>query len=459
MSSIDNEIGSQHSPLWVDEDDVEASSTDPFLNNRIGGVRLFNRAQELDLDSTSAKKNHERLREKYKITSIIGNNPKWAREKRKRDYSNHGSESDEELCTEALQKMTRSTGNYIAKSNFLQKKNLTNTLLKDITIGHALKGQIRALKFHPLTPILITASHEKISLFKICDDGLNLSKGNLFLQDVEFPKLHIDSVNFFNDGLSLLINTFNFNRKNSCFSYDLVEGKKTSLKHPIAIRESCVSKVKLSSDGIFIAYMTDVSDVYVYVLKTLEHLKTFRSNDKMIDFCFCPTRNNTLFGFAENGTIYIWNINQHSNQCYFNDEGCVRATCLSASANGQFIACGSNTGIVNVYETSAKLFLNCDQTRDTSPSYTLTNLTTSVSFVRFSADAQLMVFGSDVKHMAAKMLHSASGTVYQNFPSKHEMFSRDKLKCAAFSPKNAFFAFGTSSGKCRLYRLPHFDMY
>ena len=61
--------------------------------------------------------------------------------------------------------------------------------------------------------------------------------------------------------------------------------------------------------------------------------------------------------------------------------------------------------------------------------------------------------------MAGKILHTVSGSVYQDFPTKQEMLSRDKLNSSCFSPKNAFFAFGTTSGKCRLYRFPYFDNY
>lgn len=56
-------------------------------------------------------------------------------------------------------------------------------------------------------------------------------------------------------------------------------------------------------------------------------------------------------------------------------------------------------------------------------------------------------------------MNCQSGSIYQNFPSRQEIFLREKLKCSAFSPNSAFLAYGTERGKCLLYRLNHFGKY
>lgn len=61
--------------------------------------------------------------------------------------------------------------------------------------------------------------------------------------------------------------------------------------------------------------------------------------------------------------------------------------------------------------------------------------------------------------MAGRLLHCRSGTVFQNFPQRRDMFSKDYLKCAAFSPNNGFFAFGAKNGSCKLFRLNYFQKY
>ena len=61
--------------------------------------------------------------------------------------------------------------------------------------------------------------------------------------------------------------------------------------------------------------------------------------------------------------------------------------------------------------------------------------------------------------MSARILQTRSGTVFQNFPAKQEMFERDQITCADFSPHSGFLAFGTEAGTTRIYRLNHFDKY
>ena len=90
----------------------------------------------------------------------------------------------------------------------------------------------------------------------------------------------------------------------------------------------------------------------------------------------------------------------------------MQATCAAVSPNGQFIACGSNTGIVNVYEmhsafgkskkeegvsVSGEPTWSGGAGESPKPLYSLPNLTTSALFLRFNPDAQMMAFGSSVK--------------------------------------------------------------
>lgn len=61
--------------------------------------------------------------------------------------------------------------------------------------------------------------------------------------------------------------------------------------------------------------------------------------------------------------------------------------------------------------------------------------------------------------MSARILHTRSGTVFQNFPAEQEMLERDQITCADFSPRSGFVVFGTQNGGTRMYRLNHFDKY
>jgi len=59
----------------------------------------------------------------------------------------------------------------------------------------------------------------------------------------------------------------------------------------------------------------------------------------------------TLF-IADGGEIYLWDLRQ-SRSCLrrFIDEGCVKGTSLAVSPDGARLAAGSDSGVVNLYDT------------------------------------------------------------------------------------------------------------
>ena len=71
-----------------------------------------------------------------------------------------------------------------------------------------------------------------------------------------------------------------------------------------------------------------------------------------------------------------------SRQCIhrFTDEGCVVGRRVGVSPNGQFVACGSESGIVNIYERSEVMM-----TEVPKPLRTVMNLTTAVDHLQFNA--------------------------------------------------------------------------
>ena len=71
---------------------------------------------------------------------------------------------------------------------------------------------MKAIKFHPSKEVLITGSDRgKLSLFELCreDSSLEMKKGDFFLQDVKFDAFFLDSMEFFNEGRSLLVHASN----------------------------------------------------------------------------------------------------------------------------------------------------------------------------------------------------------------------------------------------------------
>ena len=53
----------------------------------------------------------------------------------------------------------------------------------------------------------------------------------------------------------------------------------------------------------------------------------------------------------EHGEVYIWDMQSRRCVNKFVDDGCILGTALAVSSSQQFLACGSSSGVVNVYST------------------------------------------------------------------------------------------------------------
>ena len=80
------------------------------------------------------------------------------------------------------------------------------------------------------------------------------------------------------------------------------------------------------------------------------------------------------------GEVYVWEMS--SRQCLhrFTDDGCVVGKRVGVSPDNQFVACGSESGVVNVYERS-----ECMKREKPRPIRAVMNLTTTVDHLQFNS--------------------------------------------------------------------------
>jgi U3 small nucleolar RNA-associated protein 18 len=57
-----------------------------------------------------------------------------------------------------------------------------------------------------------------------------------------------------------------------------------------------------------------------------------------------------MLSSGSDGQVYVWDLRTWRCRHVFTDDGCVNATSIAASADGSYIACGSDSGVVNVYD-------------------------------------------------------------------------------------------------------------
>ena len=97
------------------------------------------------------------------------------------------------------------------------------------------------------------------------------------------------------------------------------------------------------------------------------------------------------------GEIYTWDINRRVCVDKYRDHGTVSSTSIATSQN--FLATGSNAGVVNVYRHS-----NASPGTPRQPEKTIMNLVTPISSVEFNRQQEILVMASNEKNNAIKLV-------------------------------------------------------
>lgn len=187
---------------------------------------------------------------------------------------------------------------------------------------------------------------------------------------------------------------------------------------------------------------------------------------------------------GKNGEVSEYSVAERRVMCRWWDEGAVGTTVIATGGNGtetRWVALGSSSGIVNIYDRRTKEFTailnddfppNITTTTNTplnptttdplpqqtshrpSPTKTLSHLTTPISHLVFSPDAQLLVMSSRWKKNALRLVHLPSCTVYRNWPTERTGLGR--VSAVAFSEGgggSGWLAVGSESGRVGLWEI------
>ncbi|VBB30344.1 unnamed protein product [Acanthocheilonema viteae] len=376
-------------PVWQDEDDeVEEAVVDVPLHRKKMHIR---KATDALNQKITPKEYEGRLRQLFYHSS--GAAPAWAQSSFCESKKLQHVECDDDELDDALREVTAFAGKCVASSKSLPKGVISVKRLNNIIRGHRFgKKPMRVLQFHPTRKVLMCGGENGlISLFEV---GLPETE-EAFLQNIRFKAFPITSASFTADGSKIIVG----------------------------------SKKKSS-----------------------EYIGVLTAPTKIASVQFSPNDSSTIFALGENGQVFIWNIRKSTEQQTFYDEGSVRGTIIRISENGQYIACGSNTGIVNLYDSADAL-----KNSFPKPIKVFDNLTTSIDCMAFNTDSQILSVSSSIKSNSIRLMHVGSRTVYTNFPPRD--VNLGKVTVTGFSPKSAYMAVGDNRGFLTLFRLSHFTAY
>uniref|UniRef100_A0AAF5PL52 WD_REPEATS_REGION domain-containing protein n=1 Tax=Wuchereria bancrofti TaxID=6293 RepID=A0AAF5PL52_WUCBA len=286
---------------------------------------------------------------------------------------------------DALREITTFTGKCVTGSRSLTKSVISVKGVNNITRGHRFgKKPMRALQFHPTRKVLTCADENGLLSLPETEEA--------FLQSIHFKALPITSVSFTAD-----------------------DAKVMQMRTPYEINMH-MRRFSLSFDGRYIAVLA-CNEVHILTSLSSEYIGVLTASTKIASVQFFLNDSSTCL---ENGQVLIWNIRKLKEQQTFYDEGSVKETMIRISESGQYIACGSSTGIVNSYDSADVL-----KTRSPDPPVkALDNLTTSIDCMAFNTGLKIIV-------------------------------SLGKVTVTDFSPESVYMGVGDDKSFLSLFRLSH----
>ena len=210
----------------------------------------------------------------------------------------------------------------------------------------------------------------------------------------------------------------------------------------------------MTPDGRSIAFLGSHGFVYVVDIASKEITASVKMNARVTDVAFVRGNGNDsgdlMLTHGDGGSVYVWDF-RHSASCVhkFVDDGCVNGTVVRASGDSRLVACGSASGILNVYSTDEAL-----RQAVPKPRRTMQNLLTTIRDVEFNRTCELMAFATGETPNGVRMAHVPTLNVFSNFPAPAAM---GKPRAIAFSPFSGYFAVADSKDIVNLYRLNHYE--
>ncbi|CAD6188480.1 unnamed protein product [Caenorhabditis auriculariae] len=422
--------------VWADEDDHNSKIEVPKLRKSIKDDLV----RPTDDDTLKSEDYTQRLQTAFKKRHG-GSTPAWAQSRKKEE------DEDEESGL-----LTKSAGDYIEKDSFLPKTTISTTLIRDFNIAHKSTRPINVVRFHKTRPVLITADEAgTVQLFKVDSE---VKKDN-FLQSSKFTKFPIHSMEIFEKGQSVLCSS---STQEYLMSYNMEKSKAAQHRLPNSIPKQGINLFSISPDGQILAIAGHNFHVYLLAANVGFCLifrwntsKTISLPSNATDLKFAPGFSRELWVMTEDGQVVIADA-RGSSQHTFVDDGAVHGTRIALSNHGDYVATGSDTGIVNVYDG-----LKIRDETTPKPLFAVDSLTTAISSVSFSSDAQMVAITSNVKVNQLRLVHLRSKTVFKNFPLRHDKVT--SARSTDFSPNSGYLAVGCDDGKLNLFRIEFFKDY
>ncbi|XP_025946279.1 U3 small nucleolar RNA-associated protein 18 homolog isoform X3 [Apteryx rowi] len=364
-------------PAWVDDEDEAEEKID--MTHRYKKDMMKSDAEK----TLSKKQFKKRLQEEFQ--RAMGGVPAWAdrenRKKSRRTASDSDSDEDDDLLCR--------TGNFISNSESLPRGVLQMKSCLPANQERLAGGKLSTVQFHPSAQVILTAGRDRsVSLFQV--DGIKNPK----IQSIYLESFPIYKACFSADGEQVIATG---THHKMFYVYDMMGGSIIPVHQVRGMEEKFVKNFEVSPDGSFMLLTGTSGYLHLLSMKTKELISTMKVNGRSTASAFTPD-SSKIYTYSKEGEVFIWDVKSRKCLHRFEDEGSLEGKCIAVSRNNQYVACGSVSGVVNLYTTDV-----CLKENNPKPVKAIMNLVTPATSVTFNPTTEILAVASNEADEAVKL--------------------------------------------------------
>ena len=427
-------------PAWVDPDSSALAVTLIDATPQRGSKLKKKLRKSMDEKVISAEDYESRLRtqfEKIHARSDVS----WA-DLDAADRSSSDDDDDSESDGDNASQFLRSTTKRIVgdTSGMLPPGILGIQHRVDANKAHPNTSPLSAVKFHPNGQLALVASTDcSVRVYHV--DG----RVNAKVQGVVFQDLPVRSADFTADGKEVIA----AGRRKYFYSYSLETGHVKRITQIKGCTDKSYERMIVSPDNQYLAMLGKDGVVQLLSRHTKQSIGTLKMNGTL-DAAQFSLDGSSLFTVGNNAEVYVWDLKTRRCAGTFQDADAFNCSSLAVSPSGHYLATGSRSGVVNIYDIKSRAFDG-----EVSPVKSFMNLTTPISSLAFNSDSQILSAASVHSPNQLKMFHIPSMSTFSNWPTQKSPLR--SITCLDFSPHSGYFMVGNTNGRALLYRLLHYQ--